>query len=146
MQVCAWAQGLEDLTDAVAMKGGMLDVVDVLAMVVVDVEEVVDMFDQGKGSLLERDISLNIMCQERQRSDFLTLAQIANTVFPAASDAIIYKLLDDAYPAEDDDGDLQGTIHLTLPQNDADCDEMREELDCLVSSATSNEVNVEKVL
>ena len=70
MQVCAWAQGLEDLTDAVAMKGGMLDVVDVLAMVVVDVEEVVDMFDQGKGSLLERDISLNIMCQERQRSDF----------------------------------------------------------------------------
>ena len=35
---------------------------------------------------------------------------------------------------------------MTLPQNDADLGAIREELDRLVASENSNEVNVEKVL
>ena len=81
-----------------------------------------------------------------QNYEFLTLYQTADAVFPSTSDAIRDPLTSDTDPSSDDDGKFQGTIQFPPLQNDAYSGTIREELDCLVESATLNELNLEKVI
>ena len=81
-----------------------------------------------------------------QSYDLLTLDQTSDAVCPVVSDARGDTLPANAKPDAYDDGELQGIIKLPPPQNDDDHGAIREELDLLVASATSDEFNVEKVL
>ena len=75
----------------------------------------------------------------------MTLDQTSNTFFTSVFDATRDPLIENAELAEENDGEFQGTINLTPPNNDADSGAIREELYHLVTSETSNKVSTEKV-
>ena len=67
-------------------------------------------------------------------------------VCSSASDAKRDHYPYDASPYADDDSDLQGIIKLTPTNNDTDSGAIREELDHIVVSVTSNYFNLEKAI
>ena len=67
-------------------------------------------------------------------------------VFTAASDAIRYPSPYDSSSATYYDDELQGIVHLPPSHNDTGCGFIREELECLIVSATVHETNMDQLL
>ena len=79
-------------------------------------------------------------------SRLLNLDPTSDAVFTSTSNVSRDTSSADADQAEDDDGELQGIINFPPPHNDYNCGAIREELDSIVESTTSNKVNIKKVI
>ena len=127
-----------------------MEIVDVVVMVLVDV-------GRGRGGGCERGIPRKRSAAYEgdppashfsrvQRYELLNLAQPDDAVCPATSDSIRDPSPADSDTDADDEIDLQWKIQFLPTKNDADCGDTVEEFYCLVTSATSNKVNMDKVL
>ena len=98
------------------IEGGVVGVL-VVDEVVVEMEEVVVMVSQVRGSLVNTPV---LYLLRDKCSNLFTLDQTVDVVFLATSDTTGYQSLYDESPSAYEDGELQGTIRTPPTHNGTD--------------------------